>query len=648
MGTVQFVLLLSVLSVFSAFFELGRRDVIEDNEGQRAAPPAEMIRSGNYIIPTINGKDYLNKPPLLYWAIAGVYKLTGDVSPLTARIPTALTYVALVFAVYLVGRAAVGEHAARWGALAMLISPYVMQRGRYAELDIPLTLAVFLAIVAARAAVLTRSKPRAALLIVLGGVAFGAGTLLKGPVPFLFLAAAFIAQLALMSENLPAWSVSSVRWTIRAMVIGVVGWLAALAAVAMGRSPGIVGYLTPAALLLMVGGWLIPGWRNAGPAKWRCAAVFAGVMAVGLLVFAPWGAAVLARKGLPYVISLLQSESLERTHTATAINSGSPFYYVIGLIGMLIPWGLLLPCHISRKSWKDGPDFYRFSLFAGWLSIAIFSLIAGKEYEYVLPALPLLLLATGCQLAQRIDGQSAPWVTRWHDLWQGAMLPLLALATLGFLIAVLVKSSAVAVQAVLVALVGLACIAAAWRNFERRAAVLPLLALCGSMMWLLSQDYRYTGQRSFRPLAETAGKLLKAGYDVEAVKMTAAFDVYPGFAFHAGTTVPTTTDAESVRRKLLGKKPYYCVVRQKLLDEAGGSVPREHAKPLMGPLGAKKLLLIGNAPLPLLGRDQPRPVGLCRGERKTGTDSLPAVWKRIFGSLKIVSDNHLGGSSVGS
>ena len=602
-GTVQFVLLLAALAAFSAFYDLGRRDVIEDNEGQRAAPPAEMVRSGNYVIPTINGKDYLNKPPLLYWAIAGVYRLTGEISPLTARIPTALAYVALVFAVYLAGRAAVGEHAARWGALAMLVSPYVMQRGRYADLDIPLALALFLAIVAARAAVLTGSKRRSALLVVFGGVAFGAGILLKGPVPFLFLAAAFIAQLALMSDNLPAWSVTSVRWTVRAIGIGVVGWVAVLAAASIGRSPGILGFLTPAALLLMAGAWLIPAWRNAGSRKWRCAAVFTGVIAVGLLVFAPWGAAVLARKGLPYVINLLQSESLERTHTATAINSGSPFYYLIGLAGMLIPWGLLLPCHVSRKSWKDAPDFYRFSLIAGWLSVGIFSLIAGKEYEYILPAVPLLLLATGWQLAQRLDGEATHWVARWHEVWQGLMLPLLALATFGFLITVFVKSPAVAARSVPVALVALACIAAAWRNFERRAAVLPLLALCASMMWLLSQDYRYTGQRSFRPLAETAGKLVKAGYDVEAVKMTAGFDVYPGFAFHAGTPIPTTIDPENVRRKLLDKKPYYCVVRQKLLDEAGGSVPPELAKPLMGPLGTKKLLLIGNAPLPLANKD---------------------------------------------
>jgi 4-amino-4-deoxy-L-arabinose transferase-like glycosyltransferase len=598
MGTLRFVMLLAVLAAFAAFLDLGRRDVVEDNEGQRAAPPAEMVRSGNYLIPTINGKDYLNKPPLLYWAIAGVYRLTGDISPLAARTPTALCYMALVFAVYLAGRRAVGEHAARWASLAMLTAPYAMQRGRYAELDMPLTLALFLAILAARAAVLTRSNSRAVMLVLTGGVAFGAGILLKGPVPFLFLAAAFIAQLALLCDNLPAWSLSSARWTSRAFGLGILGWLISLAAALMGKSPGALGLITPAALLLLVGTWLLPAWRNAGARKWRCVAVFAGVAAAGLLVFAPWGAAVVARKGLPYVIELLREQSLDRTHTATAINSGSPFYYLVGLLAMLLPWGLLLPCHISRKSWKDAPDFHRFALIAGWLSVGIFSLIAGKEYEYVLPAIPFLLLGTGWQIAQRFEGESAPWVERWYDLWQGVMLLFLGLAAAGFFVAVLIKSPGVAFHAAVIAAGALACVVAAWRNFHRRATVLPLLAFCASMMWLLSQDYRYTGQRSFRPLAETAGRLLEAGYDLEAVKMTAGFDVYPGFSFHAGANVPTTADAAHVREKIMGKKPYYCVVRQKVLEEAAGAVPPELAKPLMGPLGTKKLILIGNAPLP--------------------------------------------------
>lgn len=597
LGTARFVLLLAVLALFAAFFELGRGDVVEDNEGQRAAPPAEMIRSGNYVIPTINGKDYLSKPPLLYWAIAGVYKLTGNISPLTARIPTALAYVALVFAVYLAGRRALGEHAARWGALAVLASPYVMQRGRQAGLDIPLTLATLLAILAARAAAESENRARAAALVLLGGIAFAAAVLLKGPVPFLFLGAAFIAQLALSSENFGSWNVAARRWTARAFLLAVAGWLIPLIAMAMGRGPGVFAFLTPAALAMLVLAWLIPAWRNAGPARWRCAAVFAAIMLVGLAVSAPWGAAVLAQKGLPYVTNLLQAESLERTHTATAINSGSPFYYLFGILAMLLPWSLLLPLHFSPKSWKEGPAFYRFAVLAGWISVGIFSFIAGKEYEYILPAVPLLLLATGWQIARRLDGQAEPPVERWQEFWQGLMLPLLSLAALGFLVAVFLKSPALRVQAVVLAALVFLLLVSAWRSYDRRTLALPVIALCASMLWLLSQNYRLTGDHSFRPIAETTGKLIRDGYDVEAVKMTTAFDVFPGFAFHAGIPVPATTDSDRVRQKLTGNKPYYCVVREKLLKQANVQLPPK-AKPLMGPLGAKDLLLIGNAPLP--------------------------------------------------
>ena len=136
------------LAFFTAFFEIGRRDVVDDNEGQRAAPPAEMLRRGDFIIPTINEDDYLKKPPLIYWMIAGVYALTGVISPVTARIPTAISFVVLVIGVYLYARRTMGESAARWGALALVTCPYLVDRGRYAELDTPLTLATFLAVIA--------------------------------------------------------------------------------------------------------------------------------------------------------------------------------------------------------------------------------------------------------------------------------------------------------------------------------------------------------------------------------------------------------------------------------------------------------------------------------------------------------------------
>lgn len=195
MQSARFIWILLLLALFTAFFEIGRRDVVEDNEGQRATPPAEMLRTGNFLIPTLNGKDYLAKPPLLYWAVAGVYAATGTISPVTARIPTALCFVILVLCIYGFTRREAGEMAARWSALAVMISPYVVDRARYTELDIPLTLATFLAILSFRAACCAQSRQRTAAFTGLSGLTLGAAILLKGPVPLLFLCAAWLAQL---------------------------------------------------------------------------------------------------------------------------------------------------------------------------------------------------------------------------------------------------------------------------------------------------------------------------------------------------------------------------------------------------------------------------------------------------------------------
>jgi len=199
----RFVLLLAAVSLLALFSDLGHMDVVQDNEGQRAAPAAEMYRSGDYVIPTLNGEAYLNKPPLLYWAIALLFNLTGDVSALTARLPTALCGFALVWCVYLLIRREAGEATARRASLIVLASPYLLQRARLAQLDIPLTLAVFLAIMAFRAASRPETSPSRALLSTCGaGVALGAGIMLKGPAPLFFLWAAALGELLLRNPRL--------------------------------------------------------------------------------------------------------------------------------------------------------------------------------------------------------------------------------------------------------------------------------------------------------------------------------------------------------------------------------------------------------------------------------------------------------------
>lgn len=47
----------------------------------------EMLISGDWIVPTIRGEYYYNKPVLYNWLLAGLFKLTGSTSELVVRLP---------------------------------------------------------------------------------------------------------------------------------------------------------------------------------------------------------------------------------------------------------------------------------------------------------------------------------------------------------------------------------------------------------------------------------------------------------------------------------------------------------------------------------------------------------------------------------
>src|SRR5947209_9422011 len=64
---------------------------LRSEEGHRVLPAIEMLKTGNFLVPSIGGQPYLRKPPLVNWMIAGVFKLTDTRNEWTARLPSALS-----------------------------------------------------------------------------------------------------------------------------------------------------------------------------------------------------------------------------------------------------------------------------------------------------------------------------------------------------------------------------------------------------------------------------------------------------------------------------------------------------------------------------------------------------------------------------
>ena len=60
---------------------------IRTDEARRALVSLEMMLSGDYITPTLNGELYLNKPPLYNWIMVVAMKLGGNYDPFWYRLP---------------------------------------------------------------------------------------------------------------------------------------------------------------------------------------------------------------------------------------------------------------------------------------------------------------------------------------------------------------------------------------------------------------------------------------------------------------------------------------------------------------------------------------------------------------------------------
>lgn len=89
---------ITLLLFFIFFSQLGTYPFLDNNEGLYALIPLEMLQSKNWVIPTLNGVPYIEKPPLLYWLIAVSYKVFG-VSEWSARLVTCISGLLICFSV---------------------------------------------------------------------------------------------------------------------------------------------------------------------------------------------------------------------------------------------------------------------------------------------------------------------------------------------------------------------------------------------------------------------------------------------------------------------------------------------------------------------------------------------------------------------
>ena len=176
---------LGLLALLALAFQ-GSRGLWEPDEGRYSAIALTMLRSGDWSLPRLNGEPFLDKPPLLFWSLAGGIALAGQ-NEWGVRLPLAIFFLAAAFAIARLGRALWDDRtgwlaAGVWGVSLM---PFLAANVATPDLALSCCIAfIWLGVVRAERAATARELWSSWLL---AGLAAGLGMLAKGPALFVFL-----------------------------------------------------------------------------------------------------------------------------------------------------------------------------------------------------------------------------------------------------------------------------------------------------------------------------------------------------------------------------------------------------------------------------------------------------------------------------
>ena len=161
---------------------------MDDVDAVQAQIARNMLTSGDWVTARLDGVAYLEKAPLVYWAIAVSYKIFG-VHDWAARIPVALSAIALCWLTAAFGVWAFGKRAGFYAGLCMATCIGLFLFTRILIPDVMLTFTVALAMWAFLRA-LDEEEPHPRFWAFVLAASLGTGLLLKSLIGLLFPVAA--------------------------------------------------------------------------------------------------------------------------------------------------------------------------------------------------------------------------------------------------------------------------------------------------------------------------------------------------------------------------------------------------------------------------------------------------------------------------
>ena len=174
-------MILGALILVALGWNLGAYPLLDPDEGRNAEIAREMIESGDYTRPTLNGISYLDKPFLYFAATAVSMKVLGQ-NELGARLPSFLAAVLTVILLFAWGRRNLQRDEAWLAAVALTTAPLMIGFSRVVIFDSTLTLLVAAGILSFHTGLESTKSDEGYWWVVGGWAATALGVMLKGPV----------------------------------------------------------------------------------------------------------------------------------------------------------------------------------------------------------------------------------------------------------------------------------------------------------------------------------------------------------------------------------------------------------------------------------------------------------------------------------
>ena len=192
------IAILAGFCVILLFFGLSELPFYTRGEPREGLVVWEMYRSGNWILPAVNG-DYIPfKPPLFHWLALLVSYLFGRIDELTLRLPSALLATAGVLVIYRVAARLWGQTAGIVAGLVLITCAEWWRAGTDTQVD--MTLAFFISAACLYFDFLYHERDFGLLKALGLPLLLGLATLAKGPLGLVLPGIIFFIFLALRRD----------------------------------------------------------------------------------------------------------------------------------------------------------------------------------------------------------------------------------------------------------------------------------------------------------------------------------------------------------------------------------------------------------------------------------------------------------------